>query len=352
MLSFVFSFFPRSPLYFYLVLCTLTELSLHTGICSSSLAIIGTRAMDTANGDIYTGPWINFSHGLIRGATLTLGARNAGLLTSFIAAFITVVAARLWSILSFILHQLLSSKEPRDGLHHQQRVVLRNNSSALGASYIFFQQWWAWRHKAPRAFLRTVPFALLGTLYVLAFAFLSVFSSEVSKFPGDARLLRPGNCGYFRMRGDAITPATQQAYTWKTLNDSITAAGYARQCYGGLTGRLECSTMFRPSLPTITNSNATCPFASGMCVYGDTAAFSVDSGLIDSRDDLGINSPDSGRVKFRRVTTCAPVRTKDFLVVTNYTDTNSLLLSYYFGPWNDVGTEMQNMTFSYNTAGK
>jgi len=36
----------------------------------------------------------------------------------------------------------------------------------------------------------------------------------------------------------------------------------------------------------------------------------MDTGLLDSREDLGIYTPDSGRLIYRRVTSCAPLHTK------------------------------------------
>lgn len=53
---------------------------------------------------IYRGPWINWSHGLIAGATVTLGEREGGLLTAFIATFVTIVGAELWKIICYISH--------------------------------------------------------------------------------------------------------------------------------------------------------------------------------------------------------------------------------------------------------
>ena len=89
-----------------------------------------------------------------------------------------------------------------------------------------------------------------------------------------------------------------------------------------------------------------------MCVYGDTAAYSADSGLIDSREDLGINAPDPGIVHFRKTTTCAPIRTIGYQNVTNFTETNSQMMHYYFGPLSYGDGSYANETFIYNTAGK
>ena len=288
-----------------------------------------------SQGQIYTGPWINFEKGWILGSTLTLGAHGGSLLTSFLAAFITVVASQLWKIISFLIHQKRSSRKSQDGLHHQHQIVFRNTSSPADAAMTFIQQWWAWRGRTRRPFLRSVPWILLTISYVIIFSLLSVFSGEVTKSAGSDRLLVPNDCGYWRLEDGSADETNAQV--WKVLNDTITAATYARQCYGGSTDPLLCSTMVQPSLPSTADTNSSCPFAQGSCIWGESAAFSVDSGLIDSRDDLGINAPDSGRVMFRKKTTCAPMVTKGFQEVENSTVTpGSFNMTFYFGPIVDV----------------
>lgn len=68
---------------------------------------------------IYDGPWINWSHGLATGMTVTLSQRAGGLLTAFIATFVTICGAELWKLLCYVLHQLRSQKTPQDGLFNR-----------------------------------------------------------------------------------------------------------------------------------------------------------------------------------------------------------------------------------------
>lgn len=93
---------------------------------------------------VYHGPWVNWGRGdLITGATLTLSEQSGGLLTSFIATFVTIVGAQLWKILSFTIHQSRSTTIPVDGLHHQQQIIWRNTPGPGGAAWTFAQQAWA-----------------------------------------------------------------------------------------------------------------------------------------------------------------------------------------------------------------
>lgn len=144
---------------------------------------------------IYVGLWTNWSHGAILGATLTLGARDSGLLTAFIATFVTLVAAQLWKILAFAIHQSRCRMSPQDGLHHQQQVIFRNTAAPGSAAWTFLLQSWFWRRKAKRSAIRTLLWALFAFVYIVVFGLLAIFSSEISKAPGKKRLVNPTSCG-------------------------------------------------------------------------------------------------------------------------------------------------------------
>jgi len=167
---------------------------------------------------IHHGPWINWSHGLIRGATVTLTERQGGLLTAFIATFVTIVGAELWKIICYILHQARSSPGPQDGLYHQQQVLLRTSPNPGGAAWLFLRQTWSWAGKARLAVLRTLPWAVFGVTYMVMIGITAIFSSEISKSPGPERLLvAPESCGLWRL--NTSSPDALSAYQAKTLND-------------------------------------------------------------------------------------------------------------------------------------
>lgn len=75
---------------------------------------------------VYLGAWTNWSHGKISGLTITLTNQNGALLTAFLALFVTFTSTCFWRILSFTLHQHLSSSSAQDGLYHQRQSILRN----------------------------------------------------------------------------------------------------------------------------------------------------------------------------------------------------------------------------------
>lgn len=103
----------------------------------------------------------------------------------------------------------------------------------------------------------------------------------------------------------------------------------------------------RPSLPFAINQNATCPFESGACLFSDTEALEMDTGLLDSHEDFGINAAPQDRIQFRRVATCAPLHGKQYASYLNVNNSDSVLgpqLLVNAGP-----TPVNNYTFMYYT---
>ena len=47
----------------------------------------------TAAHFVHSGPWINWSHGIVPGSTITLSEPNGELLTAFLAVFVTAAGA-------------------------------------------------------------------------------------------------------------------------------------------------------------------------------------------------------------------------------------------------------------------
>ena len=317
------------------------------------------RPMSLPNGTyVYTGAWIDWSHGQALGATLTLSQRDGGLLTSFIAAFVTFVGAQLWRILSFTFHQASASRGPQDGVHHQRQAIFRNVQTPGGAAWAFVEQWWAWRRvKGTRPFSRTFPWALLATLYIALFTALATFSAEVSKAASDSRLVRSPNCGYRTFTtslGGGLTDQAVVAYEQWVTNDSLIAANYARSCYTEQRSPIQCTAYATPSI-SWTYEDTACPFRDDICL-NDVKAYRMTSSLIDSHRDLGINARPNRRVQFQKVTTCAPLTTRGYSrYATGVSISKNLIgedyMYYLYGPGvvNPDGSVVQNFTYLYNT---
>jgi hypothetical protein len=217
--------------------------------------------MSSANGTYtYLGPWINWSHGRVKGATLTLQSKYGGLLAAFLAIYVSFTGGMFWRLLSFILHQLYTTKpgRNRDGLHHQRQVILRNSQGASGALWEFAKLSVYWRGKTERPFFRNFLFAGLAALNVSIFGVASIFTSEITKVTGNSTLILGPACGGYKI--DPNVTSTN-GYRAKLLADTYQAATYVRQCYGdNPTNDLACNAYYRRSLGFTTNPNATCPF--------------------------------------------------------------------------------------------
>ena len=284
---------------------------------------------------INTGIWINWSHGRVAGCTLTLNERDGGLLTAFLAIFVSAAGAATWKIMSYTLHQYRARQEYQDGLHHQQQAILRNAHSPAGASWQLMKLTWFWRSNATRYLIRTLPLAGLALLNLVLFGVAGVFSSEVTKAPGNETLVRSPNCGYIYLTDPGSFKA-QIDYNSMDLNDTLPAAAYERACYESAENSLQCGQFIQRQLRWTSNPSTPCPFSPNMCYSGDTTAYEMDTGLIDSHDDLGVNAPKMHRVKYRKVTTCSPLQTKDYRTEVNDTDINSptfndTLVRYFYG---------------------
>lgn len=276
--------------------------------------------MSTAGTGIYTytGVWINWSHGAVRGATLTIPQKYGGLLTAFLAIYVAFAGGVFWRTLSYVLHQCNTTKpgNKRDGLHYQRQIILRNGGSAAGAFLAFMKLPLGWSPRATTSFFRILPFAILAGLNVAVFSVASIFTSVVSNAPGNSTLILGPDCGGFHA-GSVSSIGGQIGWDSKILGDTYEAAVYVRQCYSGKATNLGCGVYNRQSLPFTVNANASCPFAPGVCLYNDHSAFAMDTGLLDSHADLGVNAPPEHRILFRRVTTCAPVNGTQWVTVEN-----------------------------------
>ncbi len=304
----------------------------------------------TSASSIYTGPWINWSHGAFLGATITLNQRDGGLLTAALAIFVSIAGAACWRITSYAIHQRRASQDYKDALHHQQQAILCNTTGPAGALWDFLQLPWYWRNHAIRSFVRALPLALLALLNIAVFGVAGIFSSEVTKAAGNETLIRSPHCGYLKLNGGFDSIQNSAAFNNIDLNDTLAATTYSRACYDNTENALGCNQYVQQQLQWTSNQNATCPFSSDLCIYGSTAAYEMDTGPLDTHEQLGINAAPSDRVQYRKVASCSPIHTKGY--VTTFNDTNpnqlaygNLFYDYNYGPIVNV----TNYTYRYNT---
>ena len=269
-----------------------------------------------ADDSVYLGVWTNWSRGRIRGATLTMSRRNGGLLTAFLALFVTVVGTRFWRIGCFFVHRYFASEQARDALCHQRQAILRNAADSTSGLWDLLNACWAWRRHGLAPYRRLLPSVLFAILTVMAFAVATIFSSEITTSVGHEVLLKDSSCGYIRedMRNNETAAAVIVPYVSQRTALSV---AYAQRCYNNNSNFRDCSVFYKPRLQWTADRNSICPFPGGedICLTNFNNLH-LDSGYIDSDRDLGINSSPGMSFLYRSVADCAPLKTKGYSKIT------------------------------------
>lgn len=262
---------------------------------------------------VYTGFWINWSEGKVKGATLTLTSQHGAYLVAFLAVFVQLAGVHSWQIFSYIFFRQTAAPAKVDKLNRQHLAILRNVTSDFCASWELAKASWKSRKSAPRTFSRILTILLTAILHGLGFAAAGIFSSTVTSARSEV-LLRSDLCGIWT--APAYMPnATHQSLEdalWEDKWDTVLAksASFAARCYNTSAASSNCNAYGRRLLSLTTTTHRTCPFHPSMCTNETVAR--LDSGYVDSLLDLGINTPPSDRVAFRKVVECAPITSNGY----------------------------------------
>lgn len=278
---------------------------------------------------IYIGIWTNWSRGQIAGATLTLTHRNGALLTAFLAIFVTFVGTSFWRIASFIIHQLLSSEAPKDGLYHQTQAILRNSTTGNTGLTHFLRILWAWRRKVKRPFHRMMPLIGAAALSTAAFAVASIFSSRISSAIGDEVLIASKFCGNFYTVSPNVTYSMIESTAFPYLTRKVNSyANYVQNCYANISKADGCGSYVQHRLPSTIDRDASCPFQGNICRH-QNRNIRLDTGYLRIDTDLGLNVPPRWQYSFRITDHCAPLIADDHKQIFNYSNDISYMRYFY-----------------------
>ena len=290
---------------------------------------------------VYTGFWHDYSVNGGGAWTLTLNIRWSGFLLTALSAFVGIVATSFWSILAFTIHQFRARPGQADALYFQQQAVYRNPSSAFGTVVELINICWAWRSRpqatsSQRIVQRSVVFSLPPLVVFVGFTIAAVFVGDVTRptYKSDDVKIKPSNCGMLVADNQQNLAAFSTTVS-KFANDTIAARAYARSCYGQPSTSSVCGFYAQQSLP-YTRSNVKCPFGedtNGQRLCSVDSALTLDSGLLDSSEYLGINAPKNDRILFRRSLTCSPINVTAYQKPSNLTDEAGFTnWQYFLGP--------------------
>ncbi|KAH7303430.1 hypothetical protein B0I35DRAFT_384031 [Stachybotrys elegans] len=286
---------------------------------------------DSSEFPVYTGVWTNWSQRGAFRSTLTLSRQDGALLIAFLAFFVTLVGAQAWRIVCFVFFHFHSTSLKQDALYHQRQAVVRNSASPIGGVLSLARIMYAWKtspESRKKAFRRILPLLLLSIVMAAALAVASGLSSQVAL--GTEVLIRSDECGIVDLAA-MLTNETASINATALLSPMVArraevAADYAQRCYESNSS--DCLTFFKKALPMHITTNASCPFDDNLCLSQDSNIM-IDTGLMDSVEDLGLNNPPESRFQMQYTLQCAPLATDGWK--SNYTYNGKLYTSYQYG---------------------
>ncbi|KAF7562399.1 hypothetical protein G7046_g1746 [Stylonectria norvegica] len=303
--------------------------------------------MSSGNADFYVRPeyikrggWTNWDDG----GKITVTKSAADLLMIFIGIFFVFMEAGLWSLIAFALFSWrrsrnstkvgnppLKKSKDRNALWHQQQAVLRNagDDRTVGITYISLWLSYGWRSLG--VVLRTWPVVLmaLGSFAVFLIALPFITAYLMLDGQGNEVLIESPLCGWWQtsFEDDVVVASTE------LTNRTREAVQYADNCYESSAPSDLCDNFLAKRKLTWTGwHNTECPFAQGVCL-GDKhfPAFQMETMLLDSHQDFGMNSPKSGRFSLQKTTTCAPLDVEAWSKVVDGTLEGENITEVHFG---------------------
>lgn len=304
------------------------------------MASVGT----TTDYPVHLGFWTNWSHGRYTGATMTLSHRNGALLIAFLAIFVTTAGTSFWRIVCFAVHQLGSSRMPKDGLYHQRQAILRNAANEASGISALFRLYWAWRGRARDSLRRMLPLLCLNLIIMSIFAGAGILSSKLGQM-GDEVLISSPACGLL----DLSAPSLMNNTSIDTILDPYEErrmsyyADYAQSCYSDFSSRIgNCGPYVKSHISSLIEPNASCPFHTSMC-RRNHGNIKIESTL-DFTSDLGLNLPPQLQSSIRLVNSCAPLVTKGYTQDYKFSETETYT-RFFYGP-SGVGVS-QSREYTY-----
>lgn len=322
------------------------------------------KALDPSD-YIYQGCWINWSKGSVIGSTLTLSSTNSTLLTNMLALFVTMAGGQFWTVVRFSLHQLRASSQVSDRqaniLFNKQQVVLRNTTSAFMTVQLLFTLRWASRKSTSEQPPTSIPVVVLAIFSAAFFIVAGAFSNTLIN-AGPQVLSRSPFCGFWNqtyLNTVGFSPNTSSVEDFMLYDEALARSDhdvelsvqYAQGCYlEQSTGSSNCDTFQSSALKYRVLHNQTCPFAAELC-RPDVGTLTLDTGLLDTHTDLGINAAKADRLLYRKASKCTVLndtkQTTGWIAQSNPPDNGSqptLEIAYaYFGP---AVSEKDNQTYS------
>ncbi|KAH6620540.1 hypothetical protein C7974DRAFT_378566 [Boeremia exigua] len=277
---------------------------------------------------VYCGFWNNEGNSFVHRGTLTLPNQWGLILGSFFTFFIAVASSYLWGTISFTIHQLNASSSPQDDSYHQLQVILRNTESQGSFMNQLSRLVWVHRDSRTKSYTKSIILILFAAVFQLGLSIAGVFSTRIVAAPDTSVLSVSSHCGWFEeltvKNSSAINFLDYFSVSGIEFHEYVNAAtvmmrtvlrknaAYSRSCYerSGDNSTV-CGNLVRPTLPYTITRDVACPFEQRAC---NGAGFSLDTGLLRSDTDLGLNTRPEDALSIRKVLTCAPLAGENYTV--------------------------------------
>jgi hypothetical protein len=246
---------------------------------------------------VYQGFWIDYTQGRILGTTITTTAGNANLVIAALSLLVAFTGSHLWDLIAFVNYCTSNSQHPRPAFHHQRQFLARNLTSPGAFALEMVKVIWRWRRQQPWSSLTFMTF--LALICSVGFLTAGVFVSLVVSNSDIQVLAQSASCGFLSWQNESTNLHRQ--YKQIAFNQAVT---YSEVCYNKTGDLPQCNLFAQRNIPIQHAADAECPFP-GLCT--NHTALSLDTGLLDSHETFGINTPSNLRVQMQRVITCAPI---------------------------------------------
>lgn len=272
-------------------------------------------ATDRDSNAVFTGIWIDWDRGRVRGSTLTLRDSHAVPLVAALVILVTLAGGRSWHIFRLMWHSLLRAKASHAQAvriyRRKQQVLLRNSETAAGATIGLVEEWLSFG--ITKVLRECSPKDLLLTLFTLGhwvvFIVLGVLVSQIVLGKVVVSKSLP-TCGQWLpievVENGVNNDETNSINNEMQLNKTINSDNYVRSCYpgGGSEGRVDCNKVMVQSIPHEILHAQPCPYNASACYPDAKSAIALLSSNI-SMSQMGINNNYAKRISIQKRSTCA-----------------------------------------------
>ncbi|KAF9636305.1 hypothetical protein BFW01_g7200 [Lasiodiplodia theobromae] len=163
---------------------------------------------------------------------------------------------------------------------------------------------------------------------------------------GDEVLISSPDCGYTNAQLDNPNTLASQTFEPYLRQNALSYAQYAQQCYNtNASTVVDCSQFVRKNLLGTSKTDATCAFGGQIC-QDDSSNLDLDTGLLDSNEDFGLNAPPEETFQYRRRIQCAPLKTEGYQKQVRMLS-NRKYMRYYYGKRTSGPARDDNYTYEY-----